>query len=72
MKYTFELIMAVAISFGIILGYMEIMREDDPVYVSICCQSNFQEIPKNDNISYLCFDCKKWCNIIKEGTVDTK
>mgnify|MGYP003151117065 CR=1 FL=1 len=30
MQYTFELIMAFAVSFGIILGYMEIMREKMP------------------------------------------
>ena len=72
MQYTFELIMAFAISFGIILGYMEIMRENDPIYVSICCQADFREIPKKDDTTYLCFNCKKWCKIIEEGDSNAK
>ena len=63
MQYTFELIISIAISLGIMLAYLEISQETELVYVSTCCQYQFREVPKSDDIAYLCSKCSKWCEI---------
>ena len=68
MKITFELIMAIAFTFGLTLAYFEIMQPHEKEYVSNCCEYPYRHINAVNKYNkpeskFYCLNCKKWCDI---------